>query len=98
MAFDSQIGLSSTNPGMARRSEVGMAPITGMRHLTLGDLIPDAGIVEITALVNAGKHKASDFKPVLAKYKDILAEKEVDVGYLAYALEYAVTHNAGRVP
>ncbi len=59
--------------------------------VTLGEILPEQGTKDLTAALNRGVKTAKEFKTVLEPYRAYLQEREVDVSYLAYYLEYATT-------
>lgn len=62
-----------------------------MKHILLTDALPEEALVELQALVNDGKCRASDFRPITRRYAKELLAKGLDADYLAYALEYLVS-------
>jgi hypothetical protein len=59
-----------------------------MMTKTLGEILPDEAVGQISDLINAGKTTSADFKVVTRRYREHLLARGVDADYLAYALEY----------
>lgn len=67
-----------------------------MRMITIGQMIPEAALPEIQALIEGGHVSASDFRPVLVKHRAEMEARGILPEYAAFALEYAVAVIAGR--
>lgn len=64
-----------------------------MRHISLEELLPPDGLLALTKKLNQLKEKKpltphKELVEVLKPYRKTLEEKEVDLDYLAYFLEY----------